>query len=89
VGQWDLSIVIILVLNFASQYCGVHPMNTQYTFICCTQFTRFYTVYSEQPVLQVTCVSCFFIQVHLNMSYLCLKEPINYSFLWNLQFLTE
>ena len=64
-------------------------MNIQYKFICCTQFTRFYTVYGEQPVTQVKDVFCFLIQVQVKVSYLCLQESINDSFLWNLQFFTK
>ena len=64
-------------------------MNIHYMLICCTEFPRFSTVYGEQPVTQVKCVSYLFIQVQVKVSYLCLHEPINYSFLWTLQFFSE
>jgi len=41
-SHWDLSIGIILLLNIASHYSTVHPMNIQCRFICTTEWKATY-----------------------------------------------
>ena len=62
-SKWDISNGIILLLNTASHYSGVHPKNIPCKFICSTQFPRFCKVQGKKAQPGEMCFWFFHISI--------------------------